>query len=79
MIQRIQTAYLLVAGALIASLYNLKFADIAVNGELADAPQKINEGAYDAWMFRLRPSAEGELDTLLDADGYARLVETDPQ
>ena len=34
MIQRIQTAYLLVAGLLTASLYKLKFADIAVNGEL---------------------------------------------
>lgn len=34
MIQRIQTAYLLVAGLLVASLYNLKFADVAVNGEL---------------------------------------------
>lgn len=34
MIQRIQTAYLLVAGALISSLYNLKFADIAVDGKL---------------------------------------------
>ena len=34
MIQRIQTAYLLVAGLLTESLYKLKFADIAVNGEL---------------------------------------------
>jgi len=34
MIQRIQTAYLIVAGTLIASLYNLKFADIAVNSKL---------------------------------------------
>jgi hypothetical protein len=34
MIQRIQTAFLLVAGLLVASLYKLKFADLAVNGEL---------------------------------------------
>ncbi len=34
MIQRIQTAYLLVAGLLTASLYKLKFAELAVNGEL---------------------------------------------
>lgn len=34
MIQRIQTAYLLVAGTLVASLYNLNFADIAVNDKL---------------------------------------------
>ncbi|QGY42115.1 DUF4293 family protein [Maribellus comscasis] len=34
MIQRIQTAYLLVAGLLVASLYKLKFAELAVNDEI---------------------------------------------
>ncbi len=34
MIQRIQTAYLLVAGLLVASLFKLKLAELAVNGEL---------------------------------------------
>ena len=34
MIQRIQTAYLLVAGTLIASLFNVKLADLSVNGKL---------------------------------------------
>jgi len=33
MIQRIQTAYLLVAGLLVASLYKLNFAELVVNGE----------------------------------------------
>lgn len=50
---------------------------IAVNEELADAPEKINEGAYDAWMFRLQPADSGELETLLDAAGYGALVETE--
>lgn len=52
---------------------------VAVNEQLADAPEKINEGAYDAWMFRLRPDKPDELDTLLDASGYGELVasETD--
>ena len=52
---------------------------VAVNEELADEPQKINEGAYDAWMFRLRPSDRSEIDELLDADGYARLVESESE
>ncbi len=34
MIQRIQTAYLLVAGLLVASLYKLNLAELAVNGEI---------------------------------------------
>ena len=47
---------------------------IEVNGELDDAPQKINENAYQAWMFRLRPDNLAEMDTLLDASGYGTLV-----
>ena len=50
---------------------------VAVNEELADAPEKINESAYDAWMFRLRPEKLEELDSLLDASGYGKLVEAE--
>jgi glycine cleavage system H protein len=48
---------------------------VAANGELDSAPQKINEGAYDAWMFRLKPADPAELEGLLDAAGYRKLVE----
>ena len=50
---------------------------VAINEELADAPEKINESAYDAWMFRLRPADPGELETLLDSSGYGKLVESE--
>ena len=50
---------------------------VAVNEELADAPQKINESAYDAWMFRLRPEKPEELESLLDGSGYGELVEAE--
>ena len=50
---------------------------VAVNGELDDAPQKINENAYEAWMFRLRPDDLTELDTLLDASSYGILVDSE--
>jgi glycine cleavage system H protein len=49
---------------------------VAVNAELDSSPQKINEGAYDAWMFRLKPADPAELEGLLDAGGYRRIVET---
>jgi glycine cleavage system H protein len=49
---------------------------VAVNTELESAPQKINEGAYDAWMFRIKPGDSSELATLLDAAGYRKIVET---
>jgi len=50
---------------------------LAVNEALADAPEKINESAYDAWMFRLRPDEPAELEALLDASGYGKLVEAE--
>lgn len=50
---------------------------VAVNGELDDAPQGINENAYEAWIYRLRPDNIAELDVLLDASAYAKLVESE--
>lgn len=49
---------------------------IAVNAELEDAPEAINDSAYeDGWIFIIRPSDVSELDDLLDADGYQSLIE----
>jgi len=50
---------------------------VAVNGDLETAPEKINASAYDAWMFRVKPSNPAELKALLDAAGYQKLVEAE--
>ena len=50
---------------------------IAVNQELVGSPEKINQEPYDAWMFKLRPSDRAELQTLLDADSYQKLIEAE--
>ena len=50
---------------------------IAANAELADTPEKINEDAYAAWMFKLQPDNASDLDGLLDAAGYQALVESE--
>jgi glycine cleavage system H protein len=50
---------------------------VAVNAELDAAPEKINAGAYEAWMFRLKPGDRSELDGLLDAAAYRKLVEAE--
>ncbi|MFC6600122.1 glycine cleavage system protein GcvH [Kitasatospora paranensis] len=47
---------------------------IAVNEELADTPELINEEPYEAWIFKLKPSAESEIDKLLDAAGYKAAI-----
>ncbi|TBU94020.1 glycine cleavage system protein GcvH [Stutzerimonas kirkiae] len=43
---------------------------IAINEQLADAPERVNSEPYGAWFFRLKPSDSSELQNLLDADGY---------
>ena len=45
---------------------------VEVNTKLADDPSLVNSDPYGAgWMIRLRVSDAGDLDALLDADGYA--------
>ncbi|HWE59022.1 MAG TPA: glycine cleavage system protein GcvH [Solirubrobacteraceae bacterium] len=44
---------------------------IAVNDELSDNPQLINEDPYgDGWLVRVRLSDPGEVDSLLDTAAY---------
>src|SRR5688572_1379498 len=47
---------------------------VAANAELADAPEKVNQDPYAAWMFRIRPSDAGELAGLLDAAAYEKVA-----
>lgn len=50
---------------------------IAVNGDLADAPEVINEDPYGAgWMVRIRLSDPAESDGLMDAAAYRATLET---
>ena len=50
---------------------------VAVNREAADSPETINKDAYAAWLFRIQPEGGSPLQGLLDAEAYARLVESD--
>ncbi|MFN8519057.1 MAG: glycine cleavage system protein GcvH [Chloroflexota bacterium] len=48
---------------------------IAVNGELAGAPQLVNEAPYEGgWLVRLRLADPSESELLRDADGYRALI-----
>ena len=49
-----------------------------VNQAVAEAPERVNEDPYAAWIFRMRPSNPADLDRLLDAAGYAREIGSDP-
>ena len=50
---------------------------VAVNQELVGSPEKINQEPYDAWMFKLRPTDRAELQTLLNAASYEKLIEAE--
>ena len=50
---------------------------VAANGELADAPEKVNQDAYAAWMFRIKPSNPAELAGLLDAAAYQKIADAE--
>ncbi len=50
---------------------------VAVNDDVVDAPEKINQDAYAAWMFKIKPSNPADLNGLLAAAAYQALVESE--
>ena len=51
---------------------------IAVNEELTDTPETVNQDAYDAgWLFKLTPVDEGEVEELMDAEAYNEFIESE--
>lgn len=47
---------------------------IEVNESLEDAPEKVNEDAFAAWIIKVEMSDASELDALLDAEAYKSLI-----
>ena len=48
---------------------------VAINEELIDQPEIINEECYGTgWIIKIKPSDAAEIKSLLDADGYRKLV-----
>jgi glycine cleavage system H protein len=50
---------------------------VAVNENLGDSPERINEDPYgEGWLVRVRLSEPSEVDSLLDAGAYEQLLES---
>jgi glycine cleavage system H protein len=49
---------------------------IAVNDDLVDAPEQVNEKPYESWFFKVQPAPglDAELANLMDAAVYAEFV-----
>ena len=45
---------------------------VGANAELAAAPEKVNEDAFAAWMFLIKPANPADVDKLLDAAAYEK-------
>lgn len=54
---------------------------IAINEELEDAPEQVNESCYgEGWLIRLRPSDASAIDSLLSVEAYrASVAERDAE
>jgi glycine cleavage system H protein len=49
---------------------------VEINGRLDDEPEVINDDPYDGgWMIRMRAKDPADLDKLLDAAAYQKLVD----
>ncbi|MCY4504308.1 MAG: glycine cleavage system protein GcvH [Alphaproteobacteria bacterium] len=49
---------------------------LAVNDRLEESPDLVNESAEDqGWFFRMQIDDEGELDELMDEEGYQAFIE----
>lgn len=48
---------------------------IAANDSLGSSPELVNSDPYGAgWLFKIKPSNSGELQQLLDAKAYEKVV-----
>lgn len=49
---------------------------IEVNEDLEDSPELVNSDPYgDGWLFKVKADDISEVESLLDADGYAESIE----
>ena len=49
---------------------------VEVNDHLADAPQRVNEDPYgEGWICVIEVADPAEVESLLDAEGYRKLIE----
>ena len=46
----------------------------AVNADLSATPELVNQDAYAAWLFKLRPADPAAIATLLDAAAYTATI-----
>jgi len=49
---------------------------VAVNEAIADAPEQVNDAPYESWLFCIKADNPAELDDLMNAKTYQKMIET---
>ena len=47
---------------------------VAANSDITATPEKLNEDAYAAWLFKVKPAEPNALAGMLDAAAYEKLI-----
>lgn len=47
---------------------------VARNDAAVDTPESVNQDAYAAWLFKLKPANAADLNALLDAAAYKKVA-----
>jgi glycine cleavage system H protein len=47
---------------------------VARNDAAIDAPESVNQDAYAAWLFKIKPATPNDLASLLDAAAYEKVA-----
>ena len=47
---------------------------LEINPAVEQSPEKINQTPYDLWIIRVKMSDASEMDALLSADAYKKLI-----
>jgi glycine cleavage system H protein len=47
---------------------------VAVNDAVTATPEAVNQDAYAAWLFKVKPADAAAVAKLLDAEGYAATI-----
>jgi glycine cleavage system H protein len=50
---------------------------VASNSDVETSPETINQDAYAAWMFTIKPADSADVAGLMDAAAYQALVESE--
>lgn len=47
---------------------------MATNAAVVDAPEQVNEDAYNHWLFKIKPDNPSDINDLMSATEYANSV-----